>query len=65
MAGTDQQQIRQYCNAKGFLDPSLLPTHWVGTPSQVRLEFPIDLLSGKGLARCLGCNAWPVSSPSP
>ncbi len=42
MADTDQQQIRQHCNAKGVLDPSLLPTHLVCTQSQVRLQFPID-----------------------
>src|SRR5438128_10792927 len=46
MAGTDQQQIRQDCHTKGFLDPSLLPTHLVLTQSQVSLEFPIDLLHG-------------------
>ena len=45
MAGTDQQQIRQYRYPKGVLDPSLLPTHLVCTQSQVRLEFPVDLLS--------------------
>jgi hypothetical protein len=28
-------------------------------------EVKKQALSGKGLARCLGCNAWPVSSPSP
>src|SRR5215831_11270060 len=44
MAGTDQQQIRQHGNAKGFLDPSLLPTHLMFAQSQVRLEFPVDLL---------------------
>ena len=44
MAGTDQQQIRQHRNAKGFLDPSLLPTHLVDPQSQVCLEFPLDLL---------------------
>src|SRR5215471_1222617 len=44
MAGTDQQQIRQHRNAKGFLDPSLLPTYLVCPQAQVRLEFSIDLL---------------------
>ena len=46
MAGTDQQQIRQYRYTKGVLDPSLLPTHLVCTQSQVSLEFPVDLLYG-------------------
>src|SRR4029434_3338343 len=46
MAGTDQQHIRQYANTTRFLNLSLLPTHLVGTQSQVRLEFPIDLLYG-------------------
>ncbi len=45
MAGTEQQQIREHRNAKGFLNAPLLPTHLVCTQSQVRLEFPIDLLS--------------------
>ena len=46
MAGTYQQQICQHGYAKGFLNPSLLPTHLVCPQSQVRLEFPIDLLHG-------------------
>ncbi len=45
MAGTDQEQIGQYRYTKGFLDPSLLPTHLVCAQSQVGLEFPIDLFS--------------------
>src|SRR5215471_18196362 len=52
MAGTDQQQIRQYCYTKGFLDPSLLPTHLVCAQSQVSLEFPIDLLYGPPALIC-------------
>src|SRR5438128_6687919 len=44
MAGTDQPQRRQYRDAKGFLDPSLLPAHLVCTPAQVRLELPMDSL---------------------
>src|SRR5215471_7841172 len=46
MAGTDQQQVRQYRYTKGFLDPSLLPTHLVLAQAQVGLEFSIDLLYG-------------------
>src|SRR6516162_10262448 len=46
MAGPDQQQIRQHCYAKGFLDASFLCAHLVCTQSQVSLEFPIDLLHG-------------------
>ena len=45
MTGTDQQQIRQHCNTKGFLDAPLLPPYLMGTQSQLGLEFPIDLLS--------------------
>jgi hypothetical protein len=43
MAGTNQQQTRQDRYPKGVLDPSLLPTHLVGTQAQIRLELPIDL----------------------
>ena len=46
MAGPDQQQICQYRHTKGFLDPSLLPTHLVCSQSQIGLEFLIDLLHG-------------------
>src|SRR5262249_982019 len=49
MAGPDQQQIRQHRNAKGFLDPSLLPTHLVFTQAQVGLEFPISTVSEQSL----------------
>jgi hypothetical protein len=42
MAGTNQQQIRQYRYPKGVLDPSLLPTHLVGTQAQVCFELPTD-----------------------
>src|SRR5262249_2842496 len=52
VAGTDQQQIRQYPYTKGFLDPSLLPTHLVCAQSQVRLEFPVDLLYGPPALLC-------------
>jgi hypothetical protein len=46
MACTDPQHIRQHRHAKGLLDPSLLPTHLVGTQAQIRLECPLALLHG-------------------
>jgi hypothetical protein len=44
MAGTDQQHICQNSYAKGFFNPSLLPTHLICSQSQVSLKFPMDLL---------------------
>src|SRR5438309_3073288 len=44
MARAEQQQIRQHGDAKGLLNPSLLPTSLVFTQSQVGLEFSIDVL---------------------
>ncbi len=58
MAGTDQQQRRQYRDAKGFLDPSLLPAHLVCTQAQVRLELPIDLLNGMITNDKFCCTRW-------
>ena len=43
MAGTDQQQIRQDCNAEGLLDPSLVPTDLVLTQPEVCLQLAVDL----------------------
>jgi hypothetical protein len=44
MAGTYQQHICQHSYAKGFLNPSLLPTYLLCPQSQVSLKFPMDLL---------------------
>src|SRR5262245_55326870 len=46
MAGPDQQQIPQYCYAKGLFDASLLWAHLVFSQPKVRLQLPIDLLHG-------------------
>src|SRR6266571_6745832 len=46
MAGPDQQQIRQYCYAKGLLDASLLCADLVSSQPKVRLQLPIDLRHG-------------------
>src|SRR5215467_1530536 len=43
MARTDQQQIRQDRDAKGVLDPSLVPTDLVLAQPEVRLQLTVDL----------------------
>jgi hypothetical protein len=44
MAGTDQQQIRQHRNAKGFLDALLLRTDLGRPQPQVGLQFPMGMV---------------------
>ena len=57
MAGTDQQQIRQYRNAKGLLDTSLLCTDLMFSQAKVCLQLAVDLfhrlssLEGFGVLR--------------
>ena len=46
MAGPDQQQIRQYGNAQGLLDPSLLCADLVFSQPKVSLQLPMDVLHG-------------------
>src|SRR5215471_2206590 len=43
MARTDQQQIRQHRDAKGLLDPSLLPTDLGLAQPEVGLQLAVDL----------------------
>src|SRR5215468_7475315 len=43
MARTDQQQIRQHRDAKGFLDPSLFATDLVLAQPEVCLQLTVDL----------------------
>jgi hypothetical protein len=46
MAGTDQQLIRQYRNAKGAFDASFLRTDLRRTQSAVRLQLAMNLFHG-------------------
>ena len=52
MAGTDQQQIRQYRYPKGLLDPSLLPTDLVLAQPEVGLQLAVDLFHGPSALVC-------------
>ena len=46
-----QKQIRQHRDAKGLLKAPFVLPHLMLTHPQVRFEFAVYLLSGKGLAR--------------
>jgi hypothetical protein len=51
MTRSDQKQVCHHRNAKGVLNSIFIATDLVLAHPQVTLEFSIDLLSGKGLAR--------------
>jgi hypothetical protein len=51
MAQSQDQQIGQQRNPKGFFMPIQVTPHLMLAQSEVRFQISIDQLSGKGLAR--------------